>query len=120
MHGHIMMRFSGARLHRLLLPGTERKKLLPDETVRHVVTDHAVALREGPVGGNANSGAEQMIEKRIVSGVIAIDGLIVGRMMPVVKVRRDDDVFHHTPRQMNVGMIEYGLKSHDEDVRVDH
>ena len=41
-------------------------------------------------------------------------------MVPVVEVRRHDDVLERSPRQMHIGVIEHGLEAYDDDVRVHH
>src|SRR6516225_5672599 len=70
-------------LHRLRTP-PERKHLLPDETVRHVVADHAVFL--GEFLRRLHGGAEQIVQEGVVRGVVLVDRLFVRGVVPVVEV----------------------------------
>src|SRR5450755_1787313 len=66
----------------------EGEHQLLHETVRHVIADDAVAVGPRPLG--PVRGAEGVIEEGEVRRVVAIDPLVVLRVVPVVEVRRDD------------------------------
>ena len=84
----------GALLHEsaVLRLRPKRKRLLRQEAVRHVVADHAVVRRQRFVLRHLDRRAEQVVEEREVRGVVAVDRLVSLRVVPVVEVRRDDQV----------------------------
>ena len=75
--------------NRLPLP-CKRKLELLHEAVRHIVAEHAVFL--GPQLMAFHCGTKDVIEERKVRRVVASQRGLILAVVPVMKVRRDDDV----------------------------
>ena len=101
----------------LTLPRKRKLKLL-HESVRNVVAKHAVFLRPELVAFHRR--AEDVIEECVVRRVVAVERRLILAVVPVVKVGRDDDVAQRAQAHADVGVIEHGLKTDDQDIGVDH
>src|SRR3569833_949528 len=77
----------------------EREHLLVDETVGHVVADDTVVGREGFFLRHFHRRAEHVIEEGVVRRVVAVDRLVVLRVMPVMEIRRHDQILQRSPQQ---------------------
>lgn len=92
----------------------ERELLLLHKAIRHVVALHVVFL--GEALSALDRSAEQVIQERVVRRVVTVDGDLVGGMMPVMEIRRDDHVLQRSPRQMDIGLVKHRLVADDDDV----
>ena len=61
-----------------------------------------------------------MIDEREVRRVVAVDRLAVRTVVPVMEIRRHDQVLQRAPGQAHVGVVENGLEADHDDVCIHH
>lgn len=64
-------------------------------------------------------GTEESIEQREVDGEIDVDGFLVGPVVPVVKLRRDEQLVDERQSPANIGVNQGGADVGQQDVDLD-